>query len=247
MKNTTNLMIALMLLLALWNANSLKANPIVDNNGLIVKIAPAEEGRAFELRMANLGKQFTKVKVMDVWGYTLLSQMLTKKDGYSSRIDLQNLPNGDYLLRVEHPSGNFNHAFKLGTESVTFFNTVNKDAGFVQLTGQKESAVILPNRFTTSPNSLNVQLQELGGQEVKAHICNLAGKVYLRKKFKNADSLNEQFATEKLPEGEFLLVILSEKNTVIQPFSKTEKGLKLKNTLISKTEVPGEVEIYSQR
>ncbi|MEO1259943.1 MAG: hypothetical protein AAFZ15_14210 [Bacteroidota bacterium] len=247
MKNSINFFLATLMLIALLNPMAAIADPVEDIHKMIVKVAPSEEGRAFELRMANLEKQLTKVKILDVTGYTLLSEMVTKEDGYSKLIKLDNLPIGDYLLHIEHPNGAFNHAFHLGGEAVSFFNTINNESGFTQLVGGKKDAANFPGRFEATGKDLNVQMNGLSGNTVKVHICNLKGKTYLRKKIKGVADLNENFNTEKLPFGEFLMVVRAGNKTVIQPFEKTNDRIELRNTLVSKPIVIGEMEIYSQR
>ncbi len=247
MKNTINLMIALMLLLALYNTGSLRANPVFDGNGLIVKVAPSEQPRSIDLRMANLEKALTKVKVLDIWGYALLSQMVTKRDGYSHRINLNNLPIGEYVLRIEHPSGSFNHAFKLTDKTVVFFDAIMQNEGFVKMTGQKKAVFSMPNCTVLQEKLLDVKVGGLQGNRVEAHICNLSGRVFQRTKVKQADTFRHQFDTTSLPEGEFMLVVRSDDRMVIQPFVKSDTGLQLNNTLLSKAEASPEMEIYSQQ
>ena len=247
MKKSINFFIAALMLIALLNPMNAQADPVEGVQKMIVKLAPSKEGRAFELRMANLEKEFTKVKILDLTGYTLLSEMVTKKDGYSKLINLDNLPIGDYLLHIEHPSGAFNHAFHLGGEMVSFFNTINNNAGFTQLVSEKKETPDFPGQFAANGKNLNVQMDGLNGKAVKVHICNLNGKIFLRKKMKGLTTLDENFNTEKLPNGEFLMVVRSGKKTVIQPFEKTNDRIDMKNTLVSKPIVVGEMEIYSRR
>ena len=247
MKNVIDFLLAALALWTFINPFRTRANPIEDASGLIVKIAPSQKGRAIELRIANLQKKLTKVKVMDVTGYSLLSQTVHKEDGFSSRISLDNLPVGDYVMRIEHPDGSFNHAFRLGAEVVSFFEGFGENDGFTKLVRHKDGGIAPPGYFSGEKNNLNVNLEKLNAASVRVHVCNTDGKIYWRKKFKGVAGLKEQFDMENLPKGEFMLVVRSDDQTFIQLFNKTEKGLQLKNTLFSRLPEAGRVEIYSQR
>ena len=244
MKKSINLLLAAMILLTM--TFNVQANPIEDDGQLIVKVAPSEKGKAFDLRLANLKNERTKIKVIDVVGYTLHSETVTKEVGYSQTINLENLPIGDYLLHVQHPSGDFTHAFHLGGELVSFFETKDRSGGFTQLVGQNEKDKISAV-FTVQNNLLNVEVDYLEGKTTRVHICDLKGKLFFNKKIKTPSTSKQSYDTNKLPDGTYIMVVRSGKNTTIQPFEKMANGIQLKNTLVSKPLALGEMEVYTQR
>ncbi len=247
MKNSINFFLATFLLMTLSISFPLNAKSIDTTVGLLIKVDPSKEGRAFGLRIANLQKQPTDIKIIDVWGYTLLSLKVRGKDGYCKMINLNNLPIGDYLLQVGHPSGKYNQAFHLEGEAVSFFHPIGKNEGFVFFTTEKQKAPDLKCHITAENNKLNMQLEGLKEGLARIHLCDMLGKVYFNKKIKTGNALDEQFALDKLRPGEHILVIQMEEKTIIQPFEKTNKGLLLKNTLVSKPTPVDEMEIYTQR
>lgn len=250
MKNSINFLLAALMLLAstlTFNANAITTedNLTTEKSQLIVKVAPSEKGKAFNLMLSNLNNERTTIKVVDVIGYAIHSESLIKEIGYSKTINLDNMPIGDYMLHVQHPAGNFTHAFHLG-EVVSFFETKQQQNGFTQLVNQKDSPKTSPV-FTVEENSLDVQVNKMEGQKTRVHVCNVNGKIFFSKKIKTPADAEQSFKTKRLSDGIYMMIVRSGKTTTIQPFEKMEEGIELKNTLVSKPLTLGSMEVYTLR
>ena len=249
MKNAIHFVYATLFLLSCSSPALLAASPDADTGRLLIKVAPVEGKKIFELWVANLQKQPIKVKVKDVWGYQLLSIEVQNEHSYYKAINLKNLPDGDYLLQIEHPSSLVDHAFHLEGSIVSFFQRMGKNEGFTVFAKQKDDVPRSQIQFYIEKDQVKMW-QEGKESAANIHVCNIRGKkhkVYYRKKVKMGEAIDEQFATEKLTRGEYMIVVQTGRRTIIQFFDKTEKDLHLKNAFVSRPLLIDGKEIYSQR
>lgn len=99
MKKQISLFVAMLLLCtATVFANQM---PNVGNR-LIVSIEKSNDQTSLDLRLANLEKQGTFVELRDLQGNTWFSQFVWRKHGYAKKLNLKGMPDGNYLLSVQH-------------------------------------------------------------------------------------------------------------------------------------------------
>lgn len=105
---------------------SFAATPITtaDVETPIIRIK-AVDNSSFKLVLANLEKEQTKVQITDLKGNTtFFSTSINDHNGYSMKINLKNLAQGRYLLKVN----------KKGTEKVSVMKIMEEGIKFSHIT-----------------------------------------------------------------------------------------------------------------
>lgn len=79
--------------------------------------------KTIELRLANLEKQYTYVSITDMKGKSVyFSEGVKNHNGFLKAINVRNLPNGSYLIKVKSKGEELNQIFKIKGEYVYFSN-----------------------------------------------------------------------------------------------------------------------------
>jgi hypothetical protein len=95
--------IALLLLLALPMLQAAAKSPITD--GKIILETTVTDFKVIKLHLANLQKAKTQVTVESLSGEKLLEEVIEKHNGYQANLNLKDLPNGRYILKVTTADG----------------------------------------------------------------------------------------------------------------------------------------------
>ena len=66
----------------------------------VVAIKPLD-GKNFALYINNIGEEKTRISIKDDKGYTLITESLRNKSSYSRKFNMNNLPEGQYVLELE--------------------------------------------------------------------------------------------------------------------------------------------------
>ena len=78
------------------------------------------EGKAFSLHVANLQQQSAKIEISDLDGNVYFEAYVNKHNGYARKIDLNQLENGKYVLRVKQNGINYSRVMVVKDQSILF-------------------------------------------------------------------------------------------------------------------------------
>ncbi|MEM7105347.1 MAG: hypothetical protein AAF502_19570 [Bacteroidota bacterium] len=76
----------------------------ISDSRLIVKVNAGDIHPSVEIRLANLEKEVTKVKIKKSNGRTYFIEKIKQKAGYCKLIKLNNFPAGEYQVIIERPN-----------------------------------------------------------------------------------------------------------------------------------------------
>lgn len=113
--------ISLFVAMLLFSAATVFANQMPNvGNRLIVSIEKsADAATSLDLRLANLEKQGTFVELRDLQGNTWFSQFVWRKHGYAKKLNLKGMPDGNYLLSVQHKEATIVQMLRLSNGVLT--------------------------------------------------------------------------------------------------------------------------------
>lgn len=203
------------------------ASGIYKGDKVIVKIEKGEIARTIEVRLANLEKMFTKVAIQDYNGTVWFDKPVNKENGYAARLNLADMPDGDYVLFVENKSGVWVQAINIRGNEVAFFEKINTDAT-ASLTSNEEGgkAKLITHITNNGDLKLGVRLANLRQRPSMLRIINLGVGITFMKEIEAENGYHGQLDLKGTSDGNYFLYIKAYDATVVQFFT-VEEGKQL--------------------
>ena len=199
---------------------------------VIVKIEKGDRLKTVNVQLANLQNQRTEVAIQDVDGKLWFSNYVWNEIGYAAKLNLNGLPNGDYILFVANRKGLWTQAFSMTPEDLAFFEkpaktNVKAIASLVSYRVDERGKLI--THFTEEGRmTLGVQLANLQGRPAEVSIVTVGyGSVY-SKTVKGQIGYAHPINLEGITSGDYFLYVRSGDATVVQFFTIKNNELTLK-------------------
>ncbi|MEM8528642.1 MAG: T9SS type A sorting domain-containing protein, partial [Bacteroidota bacterium] len=96
-----------------------------------------QDDLTIKLRLANLNKQRTGIKILDINGKAWFSEYAWNDDGYAKQLNLEEMPDGTYFLVIKNKNTNHTQAFVIRDQQLILFRT-ESSSDLVHLTSNKE-------------------------------------------------------------------------------------------------------------
>lgn len=213
MKKQMILLVSLVAMVFTLNATSI--NPV------IVSIKKSDDAKALEIRLANLEMKNTQISILDAEGKSWYFHNVSKDVGYSTKLNLEGMPDNDYVVFVKNKKGQHFQAFSMEGEGITFFQFQN--AGTIKnLTASLESyemkdAPRLITKVTPETNrSLNVRVANLKKAPTTLRLFSDSGTKIQTVKVANEHAYAKNWDLQNVADGNYFLYIESENSKVVQ-------------------------------
>lgn len=92
-----------------------------NSNRIHVNMRKGEDPKMLELRMNNLQKQKTHITIQDLDGKVGLRTTVKNQDGYTTKVNLKLVPDGEYILLVENQNSVYYKAFSMRNNDVALY------------------------------------------------------------------------------------------------------------------------------
>ena len=218
------LLITLIATVFTLNANSI--NPV------IVSIEKSDDAKALEIRLANLEMKNTQIALLDTDGKSWYFHNITKDVGYSAKLNLEGMPDNDYVVFIKNKKGQHFQAFSMEGEAINFFQL--QDAGSIKnLTASLENYEMkeMPRLFTkvTTENnrSLNVLVANLKKSPTTLRLFSDSGTKIQTVNVDNEHAYAKNWNLENVADGNYFLYIDSKETTLIQSISVKGKKVEV--------------------
>ena len=96
-------------------------NAFAGSGRMIVKIEKGESAKTINLHIANLQDLRTNIVLEDMNGAVWLDEYAWGETGYAKKLNLNGMPNGDYVLYVKNSEDFHAQAFTVGAADIAFF------------------------------------------------------------------------------------------------------------------------------
>ncbi|MBT8190029.1 MAG: hypothetical protein KJO29_06340 [Bacteroidia bacterium] len=221
------ILIATMLLTISFNAHS---NSV---DRMIVKIKKAESDKTLNVQLANLENEKTVLNLYDEKGIGWFSKTVKNKNGFAAEINLNGLPDGDYILAVKKNSSVHIQAISLEEEGITFFqdpSTFQRERNFAMLTSTNaevnKSRVI--SRFTKEEGQkVGVQISNMQEKPVSIKLIGLCCGQVLSKDISGEHGYGAKWDLKGMNEDFYYFLVYTEDATVIQYFKLNNDGAEM--------------------
>ncbi len=203
------------------------ASGIYKGEKVIVKIEKGEIARTIEVRLANLEKMFTKVAIQDYNGTVWFDKPVNKENGYATKLSLEGMPDGDYVLFVENKGGMWAQAFNMRGNDLAFFEVTSANESsknFASLTSNTEvvSGKLITHITNNGDLKLGVRLANLRQRPSMLRIVNLGVGIAFMKDIEAENGYYGELNLKGTSDGNYFLYINAYDATVVQFFTIKE-------------------------
>ncbi len=222
---------------------TLQARPAEKANSIMVKIEKYNTS-TIGLRLANLQKKNTIIKVVDFSTKVWISDYIKNEIGYAKRVNLKGLPAGEYLLQIENNGQYFVQAFYKNDFDFDFFQAPNKiqqkgtEAILASVSSSKKKGKVI-SRFT-SPGiqSVGVQLANLASQKTVIQLNQVFSNKILAVRVNGENGFAKKFNLEGMAYGDYYFIIKVGKMVQLQFFSYNPNGIQMKEQQVIQHFIP---------
>lgn len=162
--------------MVLGTIQNLRANEIPEpGTRMLVRVERGTGMKTIDVYLANLLDKRTQVSLQDMDGKLWFSEYAWGEAGYAKRLNLSELPEGDYLFYVENKEERFLQMIALDDRRMDFFRSVapvKERKGVALLTGSDDSRRGRLIGYITQPkdDAIGVQLANLEWKRAEVRI-----------------------------------------------------------------------------
>jgi predicted peptidase len=218
-------------LMVMGTALNLHANVVpAPDSKMIVKIEKGDEAKTIKLYVANLLDQRTEVSLQDMDGKIWFSEYVWNEAGFAKKLNLNEMPEGNYLFFVLNKNGKFVQMLSLGENEVDFFRSVPAFAGkkavavYASYNTRKRGQLIT---YITQPgkHTIGVQLANLEEKTANLQINAVGESIAYDETVSGKHGYAKLLNTEGMLPGNYYLYVKTDKTTFVQFFKLTKEGV----------------------
>jgi hypothetical protein len=207
-------------------------NLFAGNGNMIVKIEKGEQVKTIDLRIANLQGLRTNIVLEDMNGAVWFDEYAWGESGYAKKLNLNGMPNGDYVLYVKNSDDFHAQAFTVGTADIAFFKEQmeakrgNVYAHLVAFDlGDRGSLITHFN--AVGEQTLSVRLANFQKRPAIIELMGLKGGVQLRENAIGENGYAKRWNLSGLGNGEYVTYVRTLDTTVALFFRLNENHIEL--------------------
>ena len=209
-------MIALIATVFTLNANSI--NPV------IVSIEKASDEKALEIRLANLEMKNTQIALLDTDGKSWYFHNVKKDVGYSAKLNLEGMPDNDYVVFIKNRKGQHFQAFSMEGEVINFFQlqhtgSIKNLTASLENYEMKDAPQMIAKVTPENNRSLNVRLANLQNASTTMRLFSDSGTKVQTENVDNEHAYAKNWNLENVADGNYFLYIDSKETTLLQSIS----------------------------
>lgn len=237
MKTQRNLFIALAIIIATVFSTESAAYNSIESGHMIVKVEK-NDAHTLGLRLANLNKKFTKIRITDLNEKVWLTENVTNEYGYAKKLNLNGLPAGEYMLFVENNGQLFVQAFAKSNHDFALFQrpeqqSTDRAVAVLASTYTKGKKGELITRISNpDAMSIGIQIANLDYQETNIQLNGQYSTPMMREKVEGQAGYAKKFNLTGMEPGNYYIVIKAREVTQIQFFSIDENGIQLNDSQV---------------
>lgn len=223
MKNLMHLTSALLLTMATWFTAAATTTP-----PMIIRISQGEPAKSIDVQLANLQRQRTQIAIQDVNGKLWYSEFCEKEDGYAKRLNLDGMPEGQYVCFVKNRRGHSTRAFRLNANDLSFFETPgssNLGDNHRVYTGAARASIVRIGADET--NVIHLQLANLQQQNALIRLNALGEGVAFEQKVQGQSGYAQKINLTGMIPGAYFLYLKAGNAAMIQHFNLDAEGIEL--------------------
>ena len=221
MKNLMHLTTALLLSMTTWFAAAATTTP-----QMIIRISQGKPAKSIDIQLANLQRQRTQIAIQDVNGKLWYSEFCEKEDGYAKRLNLDGIPEGQYVCFVKNRRGHSTQAFRLNANGLSFFETPgSSNAGEAHrvYTGAARPSIVRIGADET--NAIHLQLANLQQQNVLIRLNALGEGVAFEQKVQGERGYAQKINLTGMVPGAYFLYLKAGNAALIQHLNLSAEGI----------------------
>lgn len=164
-----------------------------------------QRGQSFSLHLKSMNKETFDIQLSDQFGFALINEKVKDQDDYLKLYNLQELPTGNYTMRIESER-------KIILQPIY----VHQEKKSIEMSAKKE--IYKPAVKFEYPN-LDLNMLHFEEDAVDIRVVDKIGNTLYKNKLFTTGSINERFKVTTFPVGDYTFEIRTKNYTYEQEFS----------------------------
>lgn len=207
-------------------------NAFAGSGKMIVKIEKGENAKTINLRIANLQNLLTNIVLEDMNGAVWFDEYAWGETGYAKKLNLNGMPNGDYVLYVKNREDFHAQAFNVGAVGIAFFKeqmeakrgNVYAHFATVDLDGKGS---LIAHFNAVGDQTLAVRLANFQKRPATIELMGLSSGVQLSEYTIGENGYAKQWNMTGLGNGEYVTYVRTLDTTIALFFRLNENSVEL--------------------
>ena len=202
-----------------------------NDNGenMIVKFQKGDIAKTVIVRLANLEKLPTEVGVLGADGIFWYSKFILWKNGYATEFNLNEMPEGDYVLYVSNKKGAWVQTFNISFNDIAFFDKMPASSdtkGVATLVSlvEFEKGKLIAKFIDNGGLKFSVRMANLRKQPASIELVSLDKGAVFSKTVTNEDGYAIMIDLVGASNGSYFLYLHAADATVVQFLSITNNN-----------------------
>lgn len=218
-------------LMVLGTTRDLRANAIPEPGArMLVSLKRGPGMKTIDVYLANLLDKRTQVSVQGMDGKLWFSEYAWGEAGYAKRLNLAEVPQGNYLLYVENKDERHLQMIAIGEMGMDFFRTmapVRERKAVALLAGRDDSRRGGVIGYITQPNehAVGVQLANLERWRADVRILALGESIAYEEAVSDVQGYARLIDFEGMPSGNYYVCVETHGVSIVQFFNWSGEGL----------------------
>ncbi len=173
-----------------------------DRPEVVAHINGASEGKSVSLVLSNLDKKMVEIVLMDRQQEVLYSEEVSGEIAYAKRMDLTQLPDGDYMLTIDHPAVTIEQAIRLSNNGTEL--------------SQLQRKVVYKPVITAAGGYVEISLPEQWKGEMEVSIFDSLDNEVFAEDWVPANQTSRRYNLKQLPAGTYAMRLEANGQTYYQ-------------------------------
>jgi hypothetical protein len=218
-------------LMVLGTIQNLRANAIPEPGArMLVRVERGPGMKTINVYLANLLDKRTQVSVQDMDGKVWFSEYAWMETGYAKRLNLSELPKGNYLFYVENKDERYLQMIAIDDSRLDFFRSaapVRARKGVALLTGSDDSRRGGLIGYITQPenHAIGVQLANLESKRAEVRILALGESIAYAETVSGVPGYAKLINFEGMAPGNYYVCVETPGVSIVQFFNWSGEGL----------------------
>lgn len=196
--------------------------------GMKALVKNGHQAMTIEIHISQLDKKRTLISLQDLFGKVWLSEAVWKKEADTKLLNLEGMPDGNYILWINGNAGEHFQLLNLSAGSIQLFDSTGKKElanGTVLLTGGKQVGKTIVRINPEGTQSIQVQLANLKELPSTVTLHSVGAGPVLVQNIKGEQAYAKNFNLKGMASGSYFLTVQTKEATICQFFTLSKDGV----------------------
>lgn len=225
------LLVALVLAVATAFSQPVQTGPDPQMKGkLIINVDKGDQVKTIDIHLANLQKERTQIALQHVNSDLVYSEWVWGEHGFAKKINLNGMPEGEYVLFVRNKNIAYAQAIAMDDEDLALFKTPQTEAGdipgvaLVSYSSFNRKGRLIARFNVEDKGVLGLRLANLRGEPALVRLNNMGMGLVMEQRIDAKYGFAQKMNLEGMTPATYYLYIQTPDAVVMQFMTYTDKG-----------------------